>query len=100
MDGMIGSIHSVYCMVITSSSHQPSSLISSHLNYSLLSSVIDLRQVLDTIDSLYASKQVANEKAMRGVGNVPMETMEQHTFRTYEKKYGYALYCTGTVLAH
>jgi hypothetical protein len=74
--------------------HHPSS----HLN-SLLSSVIDLRQVLDTIDSLYASKQVANEKAMRGVGNVPMETMEQHTFRTYEKKYGYALYCTGTVLA-
>jgi hypothetical protein len=53
--------------------------------------VIDLRQVLDTIDSLYASKQVANEKAMRGVGNVPMETMEQHTFRTFEKKYGYAL---------
>ena len=63
------------------------------------------------MERLYESKAVANDKAMQvshptlpylpsvseltwksaavqGVGNIPMETLEQHTYRSMEKKYG------------
>eukprot|EP01032_Pedospumella_encystans_P011294 gene11294-13139_t len=47
-----------------------------------------VNEVTETIQKLYQSKVIANEKASRGIGNVPLETMEQHVFRTYEAKYG------------
>lgn len=49
---------------------------------------ITLKECKDLIAQIYESKAVANEKALQGVGNVPMETMEQHAFRILEKKYG------------
>jgi hypothetical protein len=51
---------------------------------------ISLKEAKETIDKLFESKTIANEKAMQGIGisNVPMETMEQHTYRSMEKKYG------------
>jgi len=49
---------------------------------------ISLRECKETIEKLCESKSMANEKAMQGIGNIPMETMEQHTFRCMEKKYG------------
>eukprot|EP01039_Chlorochromonas_danica_P001390 gene1390-1511_t len=49
---------------------------------------ISLKECKDTIARLYESKAIANDKAMQGIGNLPMETMEQHTFRMLEKRYG------------
>ncbi len=50
--------------------------------------VITLNECKDIISQIYESKTIANEKALQGVGNVPLETIEQHTYRTLEKKYG------------
>jgi hypothetical protein len=47
-----------------------------------------LKECKEAIEKIYESKVVANEKAMQGIGNIPMETMEQHVYRNYEKKYG------------
>ena len=49
---------------------------------------ITRNECLELIEKLYESKSIANEKALQGIGNVPMETMEQHAFRSMEKKYG------------
>lgn len=49
---------------------------------------ISLKEAKDMINAVYESKQTANDKALQGIGGVPMETMEQHLFRTLEKKYG------------
>lgn len=49
---------------------------------------MSLNECKELIERIYESKIVANEKAMKGVGNLPMETLEQHTYRTLEKKYG------------
>lgn len=50
--------------------------------------VITLNECKDIIEKIYDSKTIANEKAMKGVGHLPMETMEQHVYRSLEKKYG------------
>lgn len=50
--------------------------------------IISLKECLEMIEKVYDSKTIANEKAAQGIGNVPMETMEQHFFRMMEKKYG------------
>ncbi len=49
---------------------------------------ITLKECRETMERVYESKAVANDKAMQGVGNLPMETLEMHTYRTMEKKYG------------
>lgn len=49
---------------------------------------ITLKECKETIERIYDSKTVANEKALQGIGNLPMETIEQHTYRSMEKKYG------------
>lgn len=49
---------------------------------------ITLKECKEMMEKVYESKSVANEKAQQGIGNLPMETLEQHTFRTMEKKYG------------
>ena len=50
--------------------------------------LITLKETREFIERVYESKKIANEKSLQGVGNVPMETMEQHMFRLLEKKYG------------
>jgi hypothetical protein len=49
---------------------------------------ITLNECKELIAKIYESKTIANEKAMQGVANHPMETIEQHTYRILEKKYG------------
>lgn len=49
---------------------------------------ISLNECIEMIERVYESKAIANDKAMQNVGNVPMETIEQHAYRTLEKKYG------------
>lgn len=49
---------------------------------------ITLKECLELISQMYESKVIANTKARQGVGNIPMETMEQHIYRVMEKKYG------------
>jgi hypothetical protein len=50
--------------------------------------LISLNECRELIHQIYESKTIANEKALQGVGNVPLESMEQHSFRVLEKKYG------------
>lgn len=47
-----------------------------------------LNECKEAIERIYESKVIANDKASQGIGNIPMETMEQHVYRNYEKKYG------------
>jgi hypothetical protein len=49
---------------------------------------ITLKECKEMMDKIYESKSIANDKAQQGIGILPMETLEQHTFRTMEKKYG------------
>jgi hypothetical protein len=49
---------------------------------------LTINECKEMIEKLYDSKSLANEKALKGVGNIPMETLEQHVFRSMEKNYG------------
>lgn len=47
-----------------------------------------INECKEAIERIYESKAIANDKAIQNIGNIPMETMEQHVYRNYEKKYG------------
>lgn len=50
--------------------------------------VLTLKECKEVIVKVYESKAIANDKALLGSTNHPMETLEQHTYRILEKKYG------------
>jgi hypothetical protein len=50
--------------------------------------LISINECKEIIKQIYDSKVIANEKSLQGVGNLPFETVEQHTYRILEKKYG------------
>eukprot|EP01038_Epipyxis_sp_PR26KG_P012971 gene12971-17393_t len=49
---------------------------------------ITLKECKELIMKLYETKEVANQKALKRIGNIPFETLEQHTYRSLEKRYG------------
>lgn len=49
---------------------------------------ISLKELKETIEKVYESKLAANSRALQGIGTIPIETLEQHTYRVMEKKYG------------
>ena len=49
---------------------------------------LSIKECKDMIEKLYENKSLANEKALSGSSQYPSETMEQHVYRLYEKKFG------------
>lgn len=49
---------------------------------------LSIKECKDMIEKFYESKSMANEKAIKGMSQYPSETMEQHVYRLYEKKFG------------
>lgn len=49
---------------------------------------ITLNECIDIINDVFESKFKSNERALQGIPNCPLETLEQHLFRILENKYG------------
>jgi hypothetical protein len=49
---------------------------------------LSINECKDMIEKFYESKAIANDKASKGIGSYPPETMEQHIYRIFEKKFG------------
>jgi hypothetical protein len=47
-----------------------------------------LCETCPVFEDCYAYAVSFPEKALQGIGNIPMETIEQHTYRSMEKRYG------------
>lgn len=49
---------------------------------------ITLNECKELIEKLYEGKKNANERSLKGLSRIPIETMEQFTYRIMEKRYG------------